>query len=300
MESEIFDDYEEFDEVGEDSVEEEEEEDEEEDDENVLTVEGVELKATTNRLCRHLKPKFEDIDKCDFYLQDTRLHSNKSIIEQCNLVENALNITTHINVKMKVELESRRVTILDILKPPDKDRSASPPGASSPPSGSSGPNLTSSLPSASKQKRVIGGSGITKSTPSEGRILGLRANQLLPSPGNRSGNNGQIQLWQFLLELLTEADYRDYIRWDGDEGEFKLIDPEYVAQLWGQRKNKPKMNYEKLSRALRYYYDGEMIAKVQGKRFVYKFVCDLKNLIGYSAAELDRLVSETERRRSER
>ena len=48
----------------------------------------------------------------------------------------------------------------------------------------------------------------------------------------------------------------------GDEGEFKLNNPEMVAQLWGQRKNKPTMNYEKLSRALRYYYDGDMIAKV--------------------------------------
>lgn len=77
----------------------------------------------------------------------------------------------------------------------------------------------------------------------------------------------------------------------GNEGEFKLSNPEVVAQLWGERKNKPTMNYEKLSRALRYYYDGDMISKVHGKRFVYKFVCDLKQLLGYSAIELSRLVN---------
>lgn len=54
----------------------------------------------------------------------------------------------------------------------------------------------------------------------------------------------------------------------GGNGEFKLQNPEIVARLWGQRKNKPTMNYEKLSRALRYYYDGDMIAKVHNKRFV--------------------------------
>uniref|UniRef100_A0A667YF60 GA-binding protein alpha chain n=1 Tax=Myripristis murdjan TaxID=586833 RepID=A0A667YF60_9TELE len=117
------------------------------------------------------------------------------------------------------------------------------------------------------------------------------------SPGNRTGNNGQIQLWQFLLELLTDKDARDCISWVGEEGEFKLNQPELVAQKWGQRKNKPTMNYEKLSRALRYYYDGDMISKVQGKRFVYKFVCDLRTLIGYSAAELNTLVTECEQKK---
>jgi len=75
-------------------------------------------------------------------------------------------------------------------------------------------------------------------------------------------NGSQIQLWQFLLELLTDGAFRSVIQWIGDDGEFQLIDPEAVAQLWGQRKCKPTMNYEKLSRALRYYYDGDVIAKV--------------------------------------
>ncbi|KAL0184565.1 hypothetical protein M9458_020261, partial [Cirrhinus mrigala] len=46
-----------------------------------------------------------------------------------------------------------------------------------------------------------------------------------------------------------------------------------------------------------YYYDGDMISKVQGKRFVYKFVCDLRTLIGYSAAELNSLVTECEQKK---
>lgn len=131
------------------------------------------------------------------------------------------------------------------------------------------------------------------------RIIGLPLSVVESSGigcGNRTGNNGQIQLWQFLLELLTDKEHRDVIHWLGSEGEFKLHNPEMVAQLWGERKNKPTMNYEKLSRALRYYYDGDMIAKVHGKRFVYKFVCDLKQLLGYSASELNRLVEECARK----
>ncbi|KAG8546610.1 hypothetical protein GDO81_030233 [Engystomops pustulosus] len=39
------------------------------------------------------------------------------------------------------------------------------------------------------------------------------------------------------------------------------------------RKNKNNMNYDKLSRARRYYYDSNIIKKVSGQKFVYKFVC---------------------------
>ena len=50
------------------------------------------------------------------------------------------------------------------------------------------------------------------------------------------------------------------IQWVGTNWEFKLNDQELVAQMWGERKNKPKMNYEKLSRKLWYYYSESIIA----------------------------------------
>lgn len=34
------------------------------------------------------------------------------------------------------------------------------------------------------------------------------------------------------------------------------------------------MNYDKLSRSLRYYYEKGIMQKVAGERYVYKFVCD--------------------------
>lgn len=98
--------------------------------------------------------------------------------------------------------------------------------------------------------------------------------------------SGPIQLWQFLLELLTDKTCQGIISWTGDGWEFKLTDPDEVARRWGRRKNKPKMNYEKLSRGLRYYYDKNIIHKTSGKRYVYRFVCDLQNLLGYTAEEL--------------
>ncbi|XP_037809991.1 hybrid signal transduction histidine kinase L isoform X2 [Lucilia sericata] len=98
--------------------------------------------------------------------------------------------------------------------------------------------------------------------------------------------SGPIQLWQFLLELLMDKNCQGFISWTGDGWEFKLTDPDEVARRWGIRKNKPKMNYEKLSRGLRYYYDKNIIHKTAGKRYVYRFVCDLQNLIGYSPEEL--------------
>lgn len=59
-----------------------------------------------------------------------------------------------------------------------------------------------------------------------------------------------------------------------------------VAKRWGQCKNKPKMNYEKLSRGLRYYYHKNIIHKTAGKRYVYRFVCDVQGMLGRTSQEV--------------
>ncbi|KAM9498889.1 transcriptional regulator ERG-like isoform 13-T15 [Salvelinus alpinus] len=97
------------------------------------------------------------------------------------------------------------------------------------------------------------------------QILGPTSSRLA-NPGS-----GQIQLWQFLLELLSDSTNSGCITWEGTNGEFKMTDPDEVARRWGERKSKPNMNYDKLSRALRYYYDKNIMTKVHGKRYAYKF-----------------------------
>ncbi|XP_012563171.1 transcriptional regulator ERG-like isoform X2 [Hydra vulgaris] len=112
------------------------------------------------------------------------------------------------------------------------------------------------------------------SPPSQvGKLEFSSCNSPKPSalPPTPHGGTGQIQLWQFLLELLADPANASFVAWEGNNGEFKLTDPDEVARRWGERKNKPNMNYDKLSRALRYYYDKNIMTKIHGKRYAYKF-----------------------------
>jgi hypothetical protein len=56
-------------------------------------------------------------------------------------------------------------------------------------------------------------------------------------------------------------------------GIFKIEDSVLVAKLWGERKNRPMMNYDKLSRSIRQYYKHGIIKKPSNKsrRLVFQF-----------------------------
>lgn len=55
----------------------------------------------------------------------------------------------------------------------------------------------------------------------------VNSHLLSPSPICSAGS-GPIQLWQFLLELLTDKSCQSFISWTGDGWEFKLSDPDEV------------------------------------------------------------------------
>ena len=123
-------------------------------------------------------------------------------------------------------------------------------------------NLSSSILATTTTKNAP-----TSSTPSSSS----------PSSTTRAtatSSSSHIHLWQFLKELLEQPQqFGSAIRWlERSKGVFKIEDSVRVAKLWGARKNRPMMNYDKLSRSIRQYYKKGIMKKTErSQRLVYQF-----------------------------
>uniref|UniRef100_A0A1W7RHH7 ETS homologous factor n=1 Tax=Agkistrodon contortrix contortrix TaxID=8713 RepID=A0A1W7RHH7_AGKCO len=94
-----------------------------------------------------------------------------------------------------------------------------------------------------------------------------------PKSHNKKHTPRGTHLWEFIRDILLHPEKNPgLIKWeDRSEGIFRFLKSEAVAQLWGKKKNNSSMTYEKLSRAMRYYYKREILERVDGRRLVYKF-----------------------------
>lgn len=94
-----------------------------------------------------------------------------------------------------------------------------------------------------------------------------------PSHQVKKHNPRGTHLWEFIRDILLNPERNPgLIKWENrSEGVFRFLKSEAVAQLWGKKKNNSSMTYEKLSRAMRYYYKREILERVDGRRLVYKF-----------------------------
>ncbi|XP_041074010.1 ETS-related transcription factor Elf-5-like [Polyodon spathula] len=92
---------------------------------------------------------------------------------------------------------------------------------------------------------------------------------IIPAALKRS-NPRSPHLWEFLRDLLLTPT-QGILEWeDKEHGVFRVVNSEELARGWGQRKKNDRMTYEKLSRALRYYYKNGILEHVD-RRLVYKF-----------------------------
>ncbi|XP_077017730.1 transcription factor ETV7 isoform X1 [Tamandua tetradactyla] len=80
-------------------------------------------------------------------------------------------------------------------------------------------------------------------------------------------------LWDYVYQLLSDTRYEPYIKWeDRDAKIFRVVDPNGLARLWGNHKNRVNMTYEKMSRALRHYYKLNIIKKEPGQKLLFRFL----------------------------
>lgn len=82
------------------------------------------------------------------------------------------------------------------------------------------------------------------------------------------------KLYEFLQMVLNNPCFASYASWiEKDEGLFKIHQPQKVTNLWRKvktRRRKRLMNYETLSRGIRYYYKSGRMLKTHTKH-TYRF-----------------------------
>ncbi|NXV80313.1 ETV7 factor, partial [Atlantisia rogersi] len=114
----------------------------------------------------------------------------------------------------------------------------------------------------------------------------------LPAPADGKIADCRL-LWDYVYQLLSDRRYEPYIKWEDKEAKvFRVVNPNGLAQLWGNHKNRMNMTYEKMSRALRHYYKLNIIKKEPGQKLLFRFLKTPGEIIHEKSSKLEQLENE--------
>ncbi|NXN44405.1 ETV7 factor, partial [Rhinoptilus africanus] len=136
-------------------------------------------------------------------------------------------------------------------------------------------NLSHHSWEGSSRAEAISSFPTTLSAPGDGKIADCRL------------------LWDYVYQLLSDSRYEPYIKWEDKEAKvFRVVNPNGLAQLWGNHKNRVNMTYEKMSRALRHYYKLNIIKKEPGQKLLFRFLKTPGEIIHEKSSKLEQLDNE--------
>lgn len=78
--------------------------------------------------------------------------------------------------------------------------------------------------------------------------------------------------WEYLMRMLVDQQYNpSVIRWEDEAAHtFRIVKPSVIAQMWGNRSNKPNLTYDNFARGLRYHYTTGALEAVSVRQLVYR------------------------------
>jgi len=114
--------------------------------------------------------------------------------------------------------------------------------------------------------------GQIKANAQRKRKISISKRNPRPIPQRRAPGTKQ-KITQWIVSLLRDPRYNPkVITWVNEErGIFQVKNTDNFGKLWGVVRKNANMNYEKLSRAMRYSYTNNELQMVPEQRLTYKF-----------------------------
>ncbi len=88
----------------------------------------------------------------------------------------------------------------------------------------------------------------------------------------------QLQLWQFLLELLVSED-TSLLQWTDNEFEFQISKPTELSQLWGKFTGTNGLTYDHFLIGLKCHFNQGIMSQVQGRKLTFRFAGHIRNYV---------------------